>query len=248
MVKTQIEEIRQRVTDLLVDRHVLHQQTAFDRRAPRTLAQRFDHTLLKVEARREDYQKLFKEAAEYGCYSVCVPPRVVAQAVRTLTASGVRVCTVIGFPAGYATTAGKVKEALQCREWGAHEFDMVLPIGELKDGDMVSVYEDVRAVVGAVEGAIVKVILETCYLTDEEKVAAGASALCAGAAFLKTSTGFGTGGATIADVKLLRALAGDQAGVKAAGGIRDRSTAEAFVAAGADRIGSSSTVGILTGR
>ena len=251
-----IEDIRREVQSVLGDRldreppkggsrgSALRKESALEKK----FALYFDHTLLRVDATTEDFRTLFDEAASNGFYSVCIPPRVVPTAVRVLAGTNVKVCTVIGFPAGYTTTDAKVQETRICLQEGADEFDMVLPIGEVRDRNLPAVYDDVRAVVAAAPGRAVKVILETCYLADEEKVAAGITSILAGAAFLKTSTGFGPAGATIADVGLLRLVAGENVGVKAAGGIRDRKAAEAFVAAGADRIGSSSSVKIVGGQ
>jgi deoxyribose-phosphate aldolase len=166
-------------------------------------------------------------------------------AAEMLRGSGVKVCTVIGFPLGYNDPRSKADEVRRARELGCEEFDMVIPVGLLKDGNLIEVFCDVRAVVEAAEGLLVKVILETGLLSRDEKIAAGIVSLMAGAHFLKTSTGFFTTGATVEDVELLRAVAGENRGVKAAGGIRDFAFAESLIKAGADRIGASATLKIL---
>ncbi len=209
------------------------------------LAQYFDHTLLKPEATADQYRTLCEQAREYGTRSVCVPPDRVGLCRELLEGSNVEVCTVIGFPLGYHSTSAKVTEVEIAASAGAGEFDMVISIGRLRDGDVHAVYDDVRAVVAAAGTQIVKVILETALLTDEEKVDAAAAAVHAGAAILKTSTGFSTAGATVADLQMFRLIAGETRGVKAAGGIRDLSFARACIEAGADRIGASSTGAIL---
>jgi deoxyribose-phosphate aldolase len=209
------------------------------------LAQYFDHTLLKPEATASQYKTLCEEAREYGTRSVCVPPDRVELCSSQLEGSAVEVCTVIGFPLGYHSTSAKVTEVEMAVSAGATEFDMVIPIGRLRDGDVEAIYDDVRAVVAAAGSQIVKVILETALLDDEQKVDAAAAAIHAGAAILKTSTGFSTAGATVADLKMFRVIAGESRGVKAAGGIRDLSFARACIEAGADRIGASSTGAIL---
>lgn len=209
------------------------------------LAQYFDHTLLKPEATAEQYRTLCAQAREYGTRSVCVPPDRVELCKSHLAESTVEVCTVIGFPLGYHSTSAKVTEVEMAASAGATEFDMVIPIGRLRDGDVNAIYDDVRAVVATAGSQIVKVILETALLTDEQKVDAAAAAVHAGAAILKTSTGFSTAGATVEDLKMFRLIAGEARGVKAAGGIRDLSFARACIEAGADRIGASATGSIL---
>jgi len=209
------------------------------------LARYFDHTQLKPEATAEQYRKLCLEAREAGTRSVCVPPDRVRECVGHLEDSGVEVCTVIGFPLGYHSTSAKVEEVRCTLSDGATEFDMVIPVGRLRDGDPAVVYDDVRAVVEAAEGRIVKVILETALLTEDEKIGAATAAIHAGAAILKTSTGFSTAGATVADLRLFRVIAGSDRGVKAAGGIRTLEFARECIEAGADRLGASATVSIL---
>ncbi|MFW5644064.1 MAG: deoxyribose-phosphate aldolase [Alkalispirochaeta sp.] len=209
------------------------------------LARYFDHTQLKPEATAEQYAALCREAREAGTRSVCVPPDRVRECVGDLDGSGVEVCTVIGFPLGYHSTSAKVEEVRYALSEGATEFDMVIPIGRLRDGDPAVVYDDVRAVVEAAEGRIVKVILETALLSLDEKIGAATAAIHAGAAILKTSTGFSTAGATIEDLRLFRVIAGPKRGVKAAGGIRTLAFARSCIEAGADRLGASATVSIL---
>ncbi len=210
------------------------------------LASYFDHTLLKAEAGKDAYAALCRDAREYRTASVCVPSNRVALAAELLAGSGVKVCTVVGFPLGYALSAAKAEETRAALAEGCEEFDTVIPIGMLKDGDIVGVFRDVGAVVEAAEGRLVKVILEMCLLGEEEKILAGVLSLLAGAHMLKTSTGFAASGASVEDVKLLRLMAGESAGVKAAGGIRDFAAVKAFLEAGADRIGASATGKILS--
>jgi deoxyribose-phosphate aldolase len=204
-----------------------------------------DHTLLKATATRADIEALCREAVVHGFWSVCVAGAWVAKARATLAGTPVKVCAVVGFPLGNAASAAKLAEAEAAVRDGADEIDMVINIGAAKAGDFATVAADVRAVVAACGGRPVKTILETCYLTDDEKVAAAKAAVAAGAAFVKTSTGFGSGGATVADVALLRSAVGPVIGVKASGGIRDLATAAAMVGAGATRLGTSSGVSLM---
>lgn len=206
-----------------------------------------DHTILKATATREDILKLCSEANQYHFASVCVNPAYVALAHQLLSGTGVMVCTVIGFPLGANTPSVKAFETTQAIADGADEVDMVINLGRTKAHDWDGVYEDIRAVVQAASGVLVKVIIETCYLTDEEKVKACQMAVKAGADFVKTSTGFGTGGATVEDVRLMKQTVGDACKVKASGGIRDKEAFEAMIAAGADRIGCSAGVKIMEG-
>lgn len=206
-----------------------------------------DHTILKATATREDILKLCSEANQYHFASVCVNPAYVALAHQLLSGTGVMVCTVIGFPLGANTPSVKAFETTQAIADGADEVDMVINLGRAKAHDWDGVYEDIRAVVQAASGVLVKVIIETCYLTDEEKVKACQMAVKAGADFVKTSTGFGTGGATVEDVRLMKQTVGDACKVKASGGIRDKEAFEAMIAAGADRIGCSAGVKIMEG-
>ncbi|MCM3598236.1 deoxyribose-phosphate aldolase [Metabacillus idriensis] len=211
-------------------------------------AKMIDHTLLKAEATKEQIVKLCEEAREYGFASVCVNPVWVNTAAEELKGSDVKVCTVIGFPLGASTAAVKAAETADAIQNGAGEVDMVLSIGLLKSGSEEAVEADIRAVVEAAESkAIVKVIIETSLLTEEEKVRACELSLSAGADFVKTSTGFSTGGATVKDVTLMRKVVGDKAGVKASGGIRDLNDLRAMAEAGANRIGASSGVKIMNG-
>lgn len=214
----------------------------------RDLAPYIDHTLLKPGATEADILRLCDEARTYGFYAVCVNPYWVRTAAKRLEGTPVKVCTVIGFPLGATPTAVKVYETKQALSDGANEVDMVLNIGALKSGHESAVRDDIAAVVQAVEGkALVKVILETGLLTDEEKALACRLAKEAGAHYVKTSTGFGPGGATVADVRLMREVVGAEMGVKASGGVRDAQTARAMIGAGATRIGTSSGVAIVTG-
>ncbi len=212
------------------------------------LAKCIDHTLLRTDARRADVEKLVEEAKAYHFASVCVSPIWVAFASQALRGSGVKTCTVIGFPQGATPSAVKAFETKQAIADGAEEVDMVIAVGRLKDGDDAYVKADIEAVVAAAKGkALTKVIIETCLLTDEEKRRACRLAKEAGADFVKTSTGFSTGGATAADVKLMRESVGESVGVKASGGVRSRADAEAMLAAGATRLGTSSGVQIVAG-
>ena len=205
-----------------------------------------DHTILAPQATKEDVERLCKEAMEYGFHSVCVNSSFVYYCARLLKDSGVAVCTVIGFPLGAMSTAGKTAEAEQAIRDGASELDMVIHIGMIKSGDWEYVKQDISSVVEAAKGrAIVKVILETCLLTDDEKVKACRICKECGADFVKTSTGFSKGGATIEDVALMRRTVGSGMGVKASGGIRSLKDAQAMVEAGAVRLGTSSGVAIM---
>ncbi|MFC5450006.1 deoxyribose-phosphate aldolase [Paenibacillus aestuarii] len=212
------------------------------------MASFIDHTLLKPEATPEQIIKLCEEAAEWGFVSVCVNPLYVRLAAEKLAGSTVKVCTVIGFPLGASAPALKVIEAANALTDGATEVDMVLPIGQLKSGDYMSVYEDIRGVVRVADGkAIVKVILETALLAEEEKIAACLLAKTAGADFVETSTGFCGGGAIVEDIILMRTAVGPTMGVKASGAIKNNKDARAMLAAGATRIGTSSSVDIIQG-
>ena len=206
-----------------------------------------DHTLLKPDASQEQIMNLIEEATEHDFASVCVNPTWVAFAAQALKGTDVKVCTVIGFPLGANTPEVKAFEAEDAIQNGADEIDMVINIGALKSQDYELVEKDIRAVVEAAKGTLVKVIIETCLLTDDEKVKACQIAQKAGADFVKTSTGFSTGGATVADVALLRKTVGPNMGVKASGGARSYEDALAFIKAGATRIGASSSVAIMEG-
>lgn len=214
----------------------------------KNVAAMIDHTLLKPDAKKEQIELLCQEAKEYKFASVCVNPTWVNFTSQLLKGSGVKVCTVIGFPLGATTSETKAFEAKNAIENGAKEVDMVINIGALKDGDDQLVEKDIRAVVDAAKGkALTKVIIETCLLTDEEKVRACELAVKAGADFVKTSTGFSTGGATVQDIALMRKTVGSNIGVKASGGIRSTEDAGNMIDAGATRIGASSGVAIVKG-
>lgn len=210
------------------------------------LAKMIDHTLLKPDATREKIVQLAEDARKYEFASVCVNPAWVAQAYEILKDTNVKVCTVIGFPLGVSTPETKAAETRNAIENGATEVDMVINIGALKDGQDELVEQDIRAVADAAEGkALTKVIIETCLLTDEEKARACEIAARAGADFVKTSTGFSTGGATVEDVALMRKTVGDKLGVKASGGVRSLEDMTKMIEAGATRIGTSSGVKIM---
>ena len=211
------------------------------------LCSMIDHTNLKPDATAGEIEVLCAEAREYGFASVCVNPYRVEQAKALLDGSEVKVCTVIGFPLGAGCRATKANEADLAVSDGAKELDMVINIGALKSGDIKTVYKDIAMVVGVGvdRDAIVKVIIETCLLTEDEKIAACQAAVRAGAAFVKTSTGFSKGGATIEDVKLMKGTVGESCLVKASGGIRTLETALAMIEAGASRLGTSNGVAIV---
>jgi deoxyribose-phosphate aldolase len=215
--------------------------------APGTVASLIDHTLLKPDATRQDVERLCAEAAEHGFATVCVNPAWVALCAARLRSTPVRVCAVVGFPLGATTADVKHFETHRVLFDGAREVDMVINIGALKSGDARTVEKDIEAVTGPCRaaGATSKVIIEAAYLTDEEKIVACTLAKAAGADFVKTSTGFGPGGATVADVALMRRVVGAEMGVKAAGGVRDLEGLKAMVAAGASRVGASAGVRIV---
>ena len=218
----------------------------FDENAPCPLNCFIDHTLLKADATVEQITKLCQEAREYKFASVCVNSCWVRLCSELLRGSGVAVCTVVGFPLGAMIPEAKAFEAEAAIENGATEIDMVINIGALKSQDYRMVAKDIQVVCDAVHqhGALLKVIIEACLLTKDEKVIACLLAKNAGADYVKTSTGFSTGGATVEDVALMRSVVGEEMGVKAAGGIRDKKTAEAMLDAGADRLGASAGVQI----
>lgn len=208
----------------------------------------FDHTILKPDASREAVLKICQEALEHDFASVCVNQYRTALVAEQLKGSDVKVCTVVGFPLGAVSTSVKVFETEQAIADGAQEIDMVINVGALKDKAYEYVREDIHAVKTACgEKAALKVIIETCLLTEEEKVKACELSVEAGADFVKTSTGFSTGGATKEDVALMRSTVGSRAKVKASGGIRDKETAQSMIEAGADRLGTSATVKIIEG-
>lgn len=208
----------------------------------------FDHTILKADAKKEDIEKICKEAIEYNFASVCVNSYWTGYVAQLLSNSDVSVCTVVGFPLGAMSTKAKAYETSCAVEDGADEIDMVINVGELKAGNLEAVFEDIKAVRGQCEGKILKVIIETCYLTEDEKKTACELAVKAKADFVKTSTGFGCGGAAVEDVALMKRVVSGKAKVKASGGIRNRQTAKAMIEVGADRLGTSATISIVEGK
>jgi len=239
------DEVRQVVANG-ADRVAFHGEAAD---VPLDLARYIDHTLLGPDATADDIDQLCEEADRHGFASVCINPTWVKRAANNLRGTRVPVCTVIGFPLGATTPEVKAMEARKALRDGAREVDMVINIGALKSGDHELVFDDIAKVVDAAHevGAICKVILETALLTDEEKVIASALAKRAKADFVKTSTGFGPGGATVYDVALMRETVGPEMGVKASGGVRTADDAEDMIAAGATRIGASAGVQIVSG-
>ena len=209
------------------------------------IAQMIDHTMLKADASRETIVRYCKEAREHKFASVCVNSAFVPLVAKDLEGSGVKTCCVVGFPLGAMLTTAKAFEAAEAVKAGAQEIDMVINISALKDKDYSFVEEDIRAVAEASGDALVKVIIETCLLTDEEKVKACELSVKAGAAFVKTSTGFSTGGATAADVALMKKTVDGKALVKASGGIRTPEDAKALIEAGADRIGAGNGIPLI---
>lgn len=212
------------------------------------LAHMIDHTILKPEVTRDDLKKVCDEARQYHFATVCVNSSNIPFVARQLKGSGVKPIAVVGFPLGAASPQSKAFEAKEAIRNGAEEIDMVINIGELKSKDYKLVYDDIRAVVEASKPHKVKVIIETSSLNHDEKVAACVLSKTAGAAFVKTSTGFAKGGATVEDIELMRRIVGHDMEVKASGGIRSKSDAEAMIKAGANRIGASASVAIVTGK
>ncbi len=210
------------------------------------IASMIDHTILKPDASREQVIRLCKEALDNGFASVCVNPCHVSLAASLLEGSDVKTCVVVGFPLGTNTTETKVFETKKMIEAGAQEIDMVINVGAVKSADYEYVREEIRQIVQAADGKTVKVIIETCLLTDNEKVLACRLSKEAGAAFVKTSTGFSTGGATTADIALMRKAIGNDMKIKASGGIKTLADAVKMINAGADRIGASSGVAIIS--
>ncbi len=211
-------------------------------------AKLFDHTLLKADATKEQIVRVCEEAKQYGFASVCVNSFYTALAAKELKGTDVKTCTVVGFPLGQMSTRAKCAETACAVEDGAQEIDMVINVGALKEHDDDTVLADIAAVRKECgTGVILKVIIETCLLNEEEKVRACGLAVKAGADFVKTSTGFSTGGATEEDVALMRRTVGERVGVKASGGIRDTATAERMLGAGANRLGTSATIAIVNG-
>lgn len=215
---------------------------------PKDLAKYIDHTILKADATLDQVEKLCKEAAEYKFASVCINPYYVSFCKKFLKGSGVKVCTVIGFPLGASTKEAKAAEAIKAVADGADEVDMVLNVGAMKVKNYKYVEDDIRMVVESLPAGIcVKVIFETCYLTKDEIRIAAELSMKAGANFVKTSTGFGTGGATVEDVKIMKGVVGNKLEVKASGAVRDFETAVAMIEAGATRLGTSSGIAIVSG-
>ena len=204
-----------------------------------------DHTVLKATANKEDIRKLCEEARKYNFYSVCVNGCYVNDTKNYLEGTDVKVAAVVGFPLGAMTTTSKVFEAKEAIENGASEIDMVINVAKLKDQEYDYVREEIRQIKEVIGENVLKVIIETCYLTDEEKVKACELALAAKADFVKTSTGFGTGGATFEDVKLMKETVGNNAKVKASGGVKDKETANKYIELGAERLGTSSGIAIM---
>ena len=242
-----INEIIRQVTEEICSKYGAQTQTpaAGDGYTPADMAKYIDHTYLKPEASVNEIRKICDEAKKYHCASVCVNPSYIQYVAQQLEGSGVTPCCVIAFPFGTSTPEAKAFEASDAASKGAREIDMVINVGAIKSGDWLLVIE---GVVNAVKGrAKVKVIIEACLLTDEEKVKACTVAKLAGAAFVKTSTGYSTGGATVEDVRLMRETVGPEMGVKASGGVRTYDDAVAMLKAGANRLGCSSTMKIVSG-
>jgi deoxyribose-phosphate aldolase len=205
-----------------------------------------EHTLLSPDVKDSDIEKLCEDAVRFNFVAVCIPPFYTSLASKILKHSGVKLCTVVGFPFGYSFCEVKSLEAARAVEFGATELDMVINITALKSGDFASVCNDIEGVVRAAKGSKVKVIIETCYLDRKEKIKACECAVKSGAAFVKTSTGFGTSGASIEDVRLMCKTVPEGVGVKASGGIRDLKTAFELIEAGAKRIGTSAGVKLIS--
>lgn len=210
------------------------------------MLQKVDHTQLKAFATWEDVKKLCEEAMEYHTASICIPPAYVRRVHETY-GDQINICTVVGFPLGYSVTKAKVAEVEQALEDGCNEIDMVVNVSDVKNGDFDKVEQEIREIKKACGNHILKVIIETCYLTREEKIAMCGAVTNAGADYIKTSTGFGTGGATREDVELFREHIGPGVKIKAAGGVSTVEDLEAFLALGCERIGTSRAVGLLKG-
>lgn len=211
------------------------------------MLQYVDHTLLKAVAPWKDIQILCEEAMEYNTASVCIPPCYIKR-VHDKYGDKINICTVIGFPLGYSTTKAKTAECEQALEDGANEIDMVINITDVKNGDIQKVEDEIAVLKKIVGDKILKVIIETCYLTREEKIAMCHAVTNAGADFIKTSTGFGTGGATLEDIKLFKENIGPGVKIKAAGGVKNLEDLEAFINEGCSRIGTSSAVNLIKGK
>ena len=205
-----------------------------------------DHTQLKAFATWEDIKKLCDEAVEYQTASVCIPPCYI-QRVKEAYGEQINICTVVGFPLGYSVTEAKIAETKKALEDGASEIDMVINISDVKNGDYAAVEKEIAALKEVVGDKILKVIIETCYLTEEEKIAMCKAVTEAGADYIKTSTGFGTAGATLEDIRLFRENIGQDVKMKAAGGVKTVADMEAFLEAGCDRIGTSSAIKLIQG-
>ena len=205
-----------------------------------------DHTQLKAFATWEDIKKLCDEAVEYQTASVCIPPCYI-QRVKEAYGEQINICTVVGFPLGYSVTEAKIAETKKALEDGASEIDMVINISDVKNGDYAAVEKEIAALKEVVGDKILKVIIETCYLTEEEKIAMCKAVTAAGADYIKTSTGFGTAGATISDIRLFKEYIGEHVKMKAAGGVKTVEDLEAFLQEGCDRIGTSSAVKLIQG-
>ena len=205
-----------------------------------------DHTQLKAFATWEDIKKLCDEAVEYQTASVCIPPCYI-QRVKEAYGEQINICTVVGFPLGYSVTEAKIAETKKALEDGASEIDMVINISDVKNGDYAAVEKEIAALKEVVGDKILKVIIETCYLTEEEKIAMSKAVTAAGADYIKTSTGFGTAGATISDIRLFKENIGEHVKMKAAGGVKTVEDLEAFLQEGCDRIGTSSAVKLIQG-
>ena len=205
-----------------------------------------DHTQLKAFATWEDIKKLCEEAVEYQTASVCIPPCYI-QRVKEAYGEQINICTVVGFPLGYSVTEAKIAETKKALEDGASEIDMVINISDVKNGDYAAVEKEIAALKEVVGDKILKVIIETCYLTEEEKIAMCKAVTVAGADYIKTSTGFGTAGATISDIRLFKENIGEHVKMKAAGGVKTVEDLEAFLQEGCDRIGTSSAVKLIQG-
>lgn len=241
-----IQKVEQEIESLSI--LTFANQSAFKRisqNAGQSLAPFIEHTILKPQATQNDIITLCNQAKEYQFYGVCVNPLFVSEAKKQLQGTNCQIVTVIGFPLGMTLTEAKTYEAKKVIQFGANEIDMVIAVGLLKSGQYHGVFDDIRSVVDIADKIPVKVIIETCLLTQEEKIFACLLSKRAGAAFVKTSTGFSTAGATVDDVKLMRAVVGNKMGIKAAGGIKDKLTAQNMIGVGADRLGCSASIQII---
>ncbi len=232
---------------MMEDKEILNQENVDENEfTDRQILRRIDHAQLKPYATWSDIEKLCDEAIKYRTASVCIPPVYVKQ-VHNAYGDKVNICTVVGFPLGYSTTAAKVTEVEQALADGCNEIDMVVNISDVKNGNYVRVEEEIRAVKRVCGEHLLKVIIETCYLSEEEKIAMCKAVTNAGADYIKTSTGFGTGGATIEDIRLFKRYIGQNVRIKAAGGVKTKKDLVLFLAEGCDRIGTSSAVSMLQG-